>query len=315
MLLWKNNVITIEVMKNDSLIYCIRNLVNNKVYIGLTIRGFIRRKKKHLNQLRKNIHSNIYLQHSFNKYGEENFEFVVLKEITDVEDIEEWEKHFIQKHNSHIRCYGYNLTTGGRGYKYAKEATEKKVQSSHKIKVAQYSLEGDLIKIFDSVKEASKELDITDTDIHRCCKRQGRRKDFLFSKTLLPKIPPYNESRGYYNSKKVYEYSINNVIIAEYKNVIELSNKTGISPGTITNACRTENSCFGRFFRYSSSAKIQKRKKTGKVFNGYNEAGEKISSYNSCTALASFLNTSESNLKRYLDKHNPINHIFYKDES
>lgn len=303
-------------MKNNRLIYCIKNLVNNKVYIGLTKRGLLCRKKQHLEELRRNKHSNTYLQLSFNKYGEDTFEFSLIKELEETEDIEEWERYFIQHYSSHIRAYGYNLTTGGsKCFKYSTETTEKKVKSSKKIKVGQYSLEGNLIKVFDSIKDASRELDIEDTDIHRCCKRNGRRNDFLFSKTLLSKIPPYNKQTGYYNSKKVYEYDANNNLIAKYRNTIELAEKTGISSDTITSACRRETICFGKYYRYSDSAKIQKRKRANKVFNGYDEKGVKISIYNSCSELASFLNVSSSNLKRYLEKNNPVNGIFYKHES
>ena len=63
-------------------VYQIKNLENNKVYIGETIRGYLRW-KEHLCDLRGNRHNNKLLQEDFNKYGEEAFEWTILKEFED----------------------------------------------------------------------------------------------------------------------------------------------------------------------------------------------------------------------------------------
>lgn len=60
--------------------YRIKNLVNNKVYIGETSRGELRW-KEHLCRLRGNYHKNKFLQEDFNKYGEGAFEWTILKEF------------------------------------------------------------------------------------------------------------------------------------------------------------------------------------------------------------------------------------------
>jgi len=61
-------------------IYKITNKVNNKIYIGNT-NNFKRRKSQHISSLRKNKHTNIYLQNAWNKHGESNFKFEALEEI------------------------------------------------------------------------------------------------------------------------------------------------------------------------------------------------------------------------------------------
>ena len=61
-------------------VYCIKNLINNKVYIGETIKGKLRW-KKHLTDLRGSYHGNKLLQEDFDKYGEEAFEWTILKEF------------------------------------------------------------------------------------------------------------------------------------------------------------------------------------------------------------------------------------------
>mgnify|MGYP003645176778 CR=1 FL=1 len=59
-------------------IYIIRNKINGKYYLGSTIQLRVR-KLKHFNELRKNKHHCIHLQRAFNKYKEDNFEFIIIE--------------------------------------------------------------------------------------------------------------------------------------------------------------------------------------------------------------------------------------------
>jgi group I intron endonuclease len=67
----------LKILKNCG-IYIIKNLVNNKIYIGSSV-NIGNRFNQHKNSLRKNKHHNKYLQKSWNKHGEENFEFIVIE--------------------------------------------------------------------------------------------------------------------------------------------------------------------------------------------------------------------------------------------
>lgn len=89
-------------------IYMIRNLINNKVYIGSTDKSFIVRWKKHLRMLKGNYHYNNHLQLSYNKYTLDNFEFSVL-EILNTNLLEK-EKFYIDKYLSYDKNFGYNKT-------------------------------------------------------------------------------------------------------------------------------------------------------------------------------------------------------------
>lgn len=59
-------------------IYKITCINNNKVYIGKSIE-IKQRFKKHLSDLRLNKHHSKYLQHSYNKYGEESLRFEIIE--------------------------------------------------------------------------------------------------------------------------------------------------------------------------------------------------------------------------------------------
>lgn len=74
-------------------IYKITNITNSKIYVGSTIRKINRRWNIHKSQLRRGIHGNRYLQRSWNKYGENNFQFDILEECDESISIER-EQHY-----------------------------------------------------------------------------------------------------------------------------------------------------------------------------------------------------------------------------
>lgn len=95
-------------------IYFIRNLINNKTYIGKTS-NFKKRFEKHINQLNNNTHKNRHLQNSWNIYGQANFEFIIFKDNIDKKELSKFEKMFISIFETNCEDYGYNLTNGGEG--------------------------------------------------------------------------------------------------------------------------------------------------------------------------------------------------------
>lgn len=94
-------------------VYCILNKVNNKRYIGRTV-SFKNRTKEHKSKLRNNKHANDFLQLDWNKYGEENFAFIVIEELTcSIEDADNREIYWIQQYDSLNSKVGYNDKEGG----------------------------------------------------------------------------------------------------------------------------------------------------------------------------------------------------------
>jgi len=65
-------------------IYLIINLVNDKKYVGSTgsSRGFNKRWEDHKRELKGNYHRNPHLQSAYNKYGKQNFEFIILEKLS-----------------------------------------------------------------------------------------------------------------------------------------------------------------------------------------------------------------------------------------
>ena len=87
-------------------IYQIKNLINNKIYIGST-NDYKIRWKVHISQLNSKTHCNQYLQNAWNKYGEENFDFSILEEIELSEQFQK-EQEWINKLNPFGKN-GYNI--------------------------------------------------------------------------------------------------------------------------------------------------------------------------------------------------------------
>ena len=92
-------------------IYCIENAINNKKYIGLS-RDIVRRWYEHKSELNNNKHDNKYLQTSWNKYGNDKFNFYVIETCRE-EVLSDRESYYIKSLKSLSHQDGYNLTSGG----------------------------------------------------------------------------------------------------------------------------------------------------------------------------------------------------------
>ncbi len=92
-----------------NIIYGIVNVINRKVYIGSTTRPR-RRFIEHRKELRHDIHSNRYLQNSYNKHGCECFHYHTLESDIPFGLLEDRERYWVRYLNSDNRNYGYNIT-------------------------------------------------------------------------------------------------------------------------------------------------------------------------------------------------------------
>lgn len=89
-------------MKN--VIYKIRNITNNKFYVGST-HDSRERFRTHRTQLRGNKHHCKHLQASWNKYGEDFFKFEVLEELPNRDMLFDAENLWLQKWVGEKECY------------------------------------------------------------------------------------------------------------------------------------------------------------------------------------------------------------------
>lgn len=152
-------------------IYKITNLINNKSYIGITIRNIDYRWREHCKPSRKKVS---ILTNAIIKYGKNNFELEILEK--DIDDKNK-ENYYITLYNT-LSPNGYNLTTGGEhfqiteqerkrrseflkgkrlllGKKQNKEWIEKRIKNKRKPFIGIHIKTKEIVE-FNSLNEASK---------------------------------------------------------------------------------------------------------------------------------------------------------------
>lgn len=98
-----------------SYIYKITNLINQKGYIGKTIATVQERFRQHLSDANKERNKNRPLYRAINKYGPENFVVETLESCSN-EILNEREIYWIDFYQTYQN--GYNATLGGDGLSY-----------------------------------------------------------------------------------------------------------------------------------------------------------------------------------------------------
>ena len=117
------------------LIYVIENKINGKRYVGQTITDLNHRfQRGHLSEARTG-RRNAPLYNAIRKYGEDNFKASVLEECFSQKELNEREKHWIQKFGTLVPS-GYNLLDGG-GSKAHKQETKDKISKIRRKQIAE----------------------------------------------------------------------------------------------------------------------------------------------------------------------------------
>lgn len=95
-------------------VYVIKNIINSKVYVGIS-KNPNKRLLDHKNNSKK---QNYVLYKAIRKYGWNNFSFDIIYQTLNVAHVKEMESFFIREHKSFIHfeeSNGYNMTLGGDG--------------------------------------------------------------------------------------------------------------------------------------------------------------------------------------------------------
>ena len=87
-------------------VYKIINMVNGKIYVGSSV-DIYNRWYHHKRDLNNNMHGNVYLQNAWNKYGGNNFDFVIIEECEPVYQFER--EQFYLNSFSPFDNNGYNI--------------------------------------------------------------------------------------------------------------------------------------------------------------------------------------------------------------
>ena len=193
-------------------IYCVKNIVNEKVYVGKSV-DIEKRWKDHKNGY-NNPNSSQYISYFYNalrKYGFNSFEFSVLEECTE-DKLNDREIFWINKFQSNNREYGYNTTDGGDG-----------VTGYWDRPVYQYDLDGNFIQGYKSGADARRKTRIL--AINLCCNGGVKSAGgYMWSYEKHDKISKCIRN---YRTSKVYQYGLDGLYIASYDSILEASQITG----------------------------------------------------------------------------------------
>ena len=124
------------------IIYKATNLVNGKVYIGLTKQELAKRRYQHELTASKKSNRSYYFHDAIHKHGKDQFSWEVIDRAETHDELREKEMFWVTYYGSYGKN-GYNLTPGGE-------------DTSNAFKeVYVFTFEGELIKTYESATEAS----------------------------------------------------------------------------------------------------------------------------------------------------------------
>lgn len=137
---------------------------------------------------------------------------------------------------------------GGYMWRYAEDAPDKLEPYKQKHKCCQYDLEGNLIKIWDDVKEADKFFGPKKKTccIERCCDGTGCKTAYGFQWRFIENAD--NKIDEHNPFKKVLQYDSNGNFIKKWPNIATIKNELGWN---VSGACQGVNkTSFGYQWRY-----------------------------------------------------------------
>lgn len=148
-------------------------------------------------------------------------------------------------------CTGKCKSAGGFQWKYINDNSECKKHDHYskiKRKVTQYDVNHNLIKEFDSIKEAK--LETSDSYIYECI-TQPRLSEhgFIWKYTNDINLPIKKKVK--FHKRKVSQYDLSGLLIATYDTIKEASLTTNINPSMIGRCCKGKIKKAGDFtWRY-----------------------------------------------------------------
>jgi len=220
---------------------------SNKIYIGQTSNL----KRRLLSYKKEDCKSQRILYNSIKKYGWKNHTFTILEElITTSEEIDKLEIKFIKYYkNLNISL---NIASGGTNGNKG-NIRQKGKDSPRSIKVYQFDIEGNLIKIFDSITEASQNSGAQITKISKAILKKSFYAGgylWLNQKLFDEGVIPVRENSIF---KKCNQFDKQNRFINQYYCAAEASRETGVNSSHILECIKGLRKSAGGFLWYTET--------------------------------------------------------------
>jgi len=225
-------------------VYCHTNKINGKKYIGVTSQSPAS-KRWGRNGVGYNYNKIFY--DSIKKYGWDNFTHEILFKNLTEKEAKQKEVELIKYNNTMNKNKGYNLSYGGEGeigFKISETSKEKMRFSAYR-PIVQLKENGDFVRDWDGIKQASDYYNVTSNVIIKCCKKEKKtcrgfrwlyKEDYykLSKEEIEEKI---NKDRIFGGCKPVIQLDIDCKFINEFNSTIEVEKKLGYHNSTISSCC------------------------------------------------------------------------------
>lgn len=200
-------------------------IINNKLYIGSSL-DIKNRIKQHKSDLKNNRHANPKLQNAYNKYHEFKYEILEKFDFIDIKDLRIREKYWCDLIGD------YNINDPITNYVVKP--------------IYQFDLNGNLIKKYDSARQAAHELNISWSNIVHAAQlnehntRTAGGYFWRYTKTItIPKDKRHTE---------IHVYDIYGNYISSYNSIIECAST--LFPDISYNTDKINNVCNGLIAQY-----------------------------------------------------------------
>lgn len=286
------------------IVYLTENIVNNKIYIGIhktenpeIFDGYLGNGVSIRDQS-KIKHPKEPFHYAIKKYGIKNFRRSTIKVFDTLEDALKLEaeivnEEFIKRKDT------YNITLGGG------------IPPIRQIEVYQFDLQGNLVKKYNSILEASKVLNIDDSAIGYALKNKTTSGEYLWATTDRINIQEYTTSL---QRQDVYLYTKEGEFAYEFKSISECAKFLGLTVAPVQRAFYQQWK-IGNY--YISNKKLEYYKPEKIELNGdyhqYNLDGSYIRSFSSRKKLMDFFGCNMDGINQSIRMGKPYkNYLWHR---
>ena len=230
--------------------------IQNHVYIGSAAISFRKRWRQHQLDFIRDIHHSRFAQNAFNKYGIATFEIMelcprelciereqwwidTLKPDLNIQKIADSALGVKRTEETKRKCREAHL-----GKRLSEEAIAKRTAKQVKT-IYQYDLDGNLIKEWDSVKQAGEALGINRPSISNCLKGRYKSAGGFIWRYSVEEVSPVKKT------KSIEQYDLDGNLIKVWDSINSIENGTDYKRKTIYACANGQNStAYGYVWKY-----------------------------------------------------------------
>lgn len=283
-------------------VYLITCKVNGKIYVGSAV-DFYHRHKRYRQASDPELIDGVLIHRAMRKYGFDQFEFSILENVTNKDDLIEREQYWIDTLTP-FRDTGYNLNPTAGSWLGAKHSEETKMKLREKAKAREQTpgqkeglkkaieaarltntgrMNVSVVRIcpktmsvcqhYNSLEQAAEAVNVDDSNISRACKNKGLSKGFYWAKQseiedFVPKPKRRRSGKTFYRDvKPVIQMSMDGQIIRSWRSYREIEKQLGYLKANISRCCNQKaNSAYGFTWKFVADlAEIERLKNELKI--------------------------------------------------